>query len=330
MRRLLAFLVIVGCGDDGATGSDAQVDAPAVTTCTPALGWSMAPALTRGPTQETAAVAVDGKIYVFGGFDDQGAVLSVVQIFDTQSCTWSAGPELPRAVHHANAAVVGDRIFIVGAMETINFTAVGHVWSWAPATETTWTAHAAMPAGTQRGSALAGTIGSTIYLAGGLRNGAVTQVSALDTSTMVWDTTLPALPQARDHGCGGVVGGKLYLTGGRGGAINSTSASVFEYTPGGAWIEKAPMPTARGGTACGVIGDQILVVGGEGNTAVASGVFPNVESYRAADDTWSVLPPMTVPRHGLGAAAWNGSLYVPGGATRQGFGAVATHDIFTP
>jgi hypothetical protein len=39
---------------------------------------------------------------------------------------------------------------------------------------------------------------------------------------------------------------------------------------------------------------------------------------------------MITPRHGTGAAGVGGVLYVPGGATQQAFGAVATHESYTP
>jgi hypothetical protein len=39
---------------------------------------------------------------------------------------------------------------------------------------------------------------------------------------------------------------------------------------------------------------------------------------------------MSHPRHGMGAAVIGGALYVPGGADQDSFGAVATHDVFTP
>jgi N-acetylneuraminic acid mutarotase len=90
------------------------------------------------------------------------------------------------------------------------------------------------------------------------------------------------------------------------------------------------MPTARGGTAAGVVDGKIYVVGGEGNGAAASGVFPQVEEYDPATDTWTSRGEMLTPRHGMGAAGFDGGLYVPGGATTQGFGAVATAEIFVP
>jgi hypothetical protein len=120
------------------------------------------------------------------------------------------------------------------------------------------------------------------------------------------------------------------VAGGRQREIESQTATVYEYTPGGAWVVREPMPTARGGTACGVIDDTLIVVGGEGNPDTPSMVFPDVEAYAVADDAWTTLAPMVTPRHGMGAAAWDGRPYVPGGATVQAFGAVDTHEVLTP
>jgi N-acetylneuraminic acid mutarotase len=283
-----------------------------------------------GAIQETAVVALDGKIYVLGGFDGSLAVVKSVRIFDTATCTWSDGPELPRAMHHMNAAVAGDTIYVLGGMDGLSFTPLGDVYAWNPKQAAGWVAKTGMPAGSARGSAFIGTIGDVIYVAGGLRSGAVTTFSSYSTTNDTWDANLPPLPQARDHGCGGVVGGKLYALGGRAGSITSQSPLVFEYTPGGAWVQKTSMPTARGGTACGVIGDRIIVTGGEGNSAIASGVFAEVEAYTVSTDSWAALPPMTTPRHGMGAAVSGGVFYVPGGATKQGFGAVDTHEALRP
>ena len=323
-----------GCGDDGGgfAPPDASADAPGsdVPTCRTDTGWWEAPRVRGGAIQETAVVALDNKIYVLGGFDASLAVVTSVRIFDTEACTWSDGPALPRPLHHANAAVVGETIYVLGGMDGLNFTPLGDVWAWKPKTDAAWSAKTSMPAGSARGSAFVGAIGDVIYVAGGLRSGAVTTVSSYSTTNDTWDTNLPPLPQARDHGCGAVFNGKLYAVGGRAGSITSQSPIVYEYTPGGAWVEKAPMPTPRGGTACGVIDGRIIVVGGEGNAADPSGVFPQVESYAVQIDHWSISAPMKTPRHGTGAAAAAGVLYVPGGATKQAFGAVDTHEALRP
>ena len=326
---MVTTLMVGGCGDESPAGVDAATVGDGAATCAPGTGWTPAPALARGPTQETAVVAVTGRLYVLGGFDASLGVVAAVQVFDPATCAWSDGPPLPRAVHHANATVIGTTIWITGAMEGLSFESVGHVWSWDTAAATAWTEHAAMPAGTPRGASVVGAIGTTIVVAGGLRDGAVAEVSALDTSTGTW-STVPALPANRDHACGAVVGGTLYAIGGRAGAINALTGSVEAYTPGGTWVPRAAMPTPRGGAACGVIGERIIVVGGEGNPATATGVFAEVEAYTPSTDTWETLAPMVSPRHGMGAAVIGGRLYVPGGADAQGFAAVATHDVFTP
>lgn len=326
MRPWLVLAVVTGCGDDAATpAADAPVEPGA---CESGAPWARA-AQMPGPTQETATVAIDGKLYVLGGFDGELAVVDAVQVFDIASCRWSAGPPLPEPVHHANAAVVDGTIYVVGAMATLQFTPLGVTWSWNPATESAWTVRAPMPEGTGRGSAVVGVLGGKLHVAGGLRGGAVTDHHVYDPALDQWSVAEP-LPSARDHACGGTVGGKLYVVGGRDSAIESIAPTVFEYAPGAGWVTQGPMPTARGGMACGVIGDRLIVVGGEGNRESPSGVFPQTEVFDAIDRSWSSSADMPTPRHGMGAAAWDGKLYVPGGATTQGFGAVATHEVLTP
>ncbi|MEO7092518.1 MAG: kelch repeat-containing protein, partial [Polyangiales bacterium] len=71
--------------------------------------------------------------------------------------------------------------------------------------------------------------------------------------------------------------------------------------------------------------------GGERNTAAGSrGVFAQVEAYDPRTDSWDSLAPMPTPRHGMGAAAWDGRLYIPGGADQEAAGAVAVHEVLTP
>jgi N-acetylneuraminic acid mutarotase len=292
--------------------------------------WTSAPAIGSGPLQETAAVSLGGRIYVLGGLSSPMLFSNKVWVYDIASQTWSTAPDLPLQVHHANAAVVGNTIYVAGALVGAAFTAIGEVWSYDPAVDAGWVARGTMPAGSERGASIAGVVGSTIYLAGGLRGNAVTDLSSYDTASGTWDTTLPPLPEPRDHACGGAIEGKFYVVGGRSGAIASLSPKVFEYAPGGAWAEKAPMLTARAGMACGVIGGRLYAAGGEGNAAAPSGVFAQTEAFDPISNRWESLDPMPNPRHGMGAAVHDGALYVPGGASKQAFGAVDTHELFRP
>lgn len=323
--RLACLLAAAACGSGDSTSDDPP------TTCESTTPWATAPPMAEGPTQETATVAVAGKIYVLGGFRGISTILDTVQVFDTEACAWSAGPPLPKPVHHANAVELDGTIYVLGALVSESFTPIGDAWAWNPATDASWRSLAPLPI--PRGSAFTAALDGRLYVVGGLAGGnAVTTVSIYDPGTDTWaaGADLPA-GMGRDHACGGVVGGKLYVTGGRNGSSSRNSASVFALEPDDdAWTLPAPMLSARGGTACGVIGDRIIVVGGEGNRAVGSGVFPDVEAFTPASNTWEVLAPMPTPRHGMGAAVWNGRLYIPGGAVSEGFGAVAVHEILTP
>ncbi len=90
------------------------------------------------------------------------------------------------------------------------------------------------------------------------------------------------------------------------------------------------MPASRAGAAAAVLDGRLYVFGGEGNSADATGVFAETESYNPAEDRWNTHPPMHTPRHGTGAAAVGRTIYVPGGADVEGFGAVAVTEALTP
>jgi N-acetylneuraminic acid mutarotase len=294
--------------------------------CSEGAGWQPVAPVIGGPIQETAVVSLDDRIYVLGGFTASIEVVPSVRIFDAATCRWSDGPPLPRAIHHANAVVAGDTLYVVGATEATTFVPIGDVWAWTPGRDATWRARTAMPIGTERGAAVAGVIDGEIYVAGGYATASVATLSAYSIADDRWDDALPPLPESRDHACGGVIGGKLYVAGGRMSGASGPSGLVFEYAPGGAWSQRAAMPTARGGIACGIAGDRIVVAGGEGNLDDPSGVFSQVEAYTVSRDRWDALVPMATPRHGMGGAVIDGVMYVPGGATRGGFGAVDTHE----
>ena len=324
----IAFGAAAACGDDGGSATE---DAPRADTPIGGGGWVSGTPVARGAVQETVAVGVAGKIYVIGGFDGAGAVLSNVQIYDTATSAWSDGPALPRAVHHANAATDGTTIYVLGALTGTNFLTIGDAWKLNPATDTQWTPVASMMTGRERGAAVTGMIDGKIYLAGGLRNLAASAFTDVyDPSTNMW-APLGDLPATRDHACGAAIGSSLVFAGGRTVQTNSPRPDVWSYDPSAnMWMSRAPMPTGRGGMGCGAIGGKLYTAGGEGNPAVASGVWPDVEAFDPATNTWTELADMPNPKHGVGGAVWDGALYLCGGANKEGFGAIAATDVLRP
>lgn len=309
-------------------GADAVVE-PDAAIIEP--GWADAPAVARGAIQEIAVVALDGLIYVIGGFDGQARVVNRVSRFDPATGEWSAAADLPARMHHANAAVVDGRIWVLGFLDGLAFGADPRGYVYDPADDT-WTPGPNLPEGFGRGASGTVAIGSTIYLVGGFAGRAAYQfVHAYDTRTQTW-TRVPDLPTRRDHMAIGVIDGKIVVAGGRASAIDSHVDRVDIFDPAaGEWTVGAPMPTSRGGGAAAVVGGELFVIGGEGNPAAGTrGVFAEVEAYDLARDTWRSLPPMPNPRHGMWAATVDGRIYIPGGADAQAFGAVDTVEILTP
>jgi N-acetylneuraminic acid mutarotase len=325
----LQVVVLLGaCGDDAMS----TIDASTTTDVSSPPGWSTGAPVGHGALQETASAAVAGKIYVVGGFDGDEGIVARVQVYDTATNTWSDGPNLPRALHHATVTGDGTTIYVLGALATTGFTAIGDVYSLAPQTEITWTTRMAMPAGRERGAAVADFIDDKIYVAGGFRNGAASDmVDVYDPMMNTWGAPLMPLPATRDHACGATIGGELIVAGGRTAQITTPQPDTWSYAPGAnTWTPRAPMPTGRGGTGCGAITGTLYVAGGEGNSGSPIGIFNQVEGFAAGTNTWSQLAAMPNPKHGVGGAVWNGALYLCGGADRAGFGAIATTDIFRP
>lgn len=321
-----------GCGKDGGAGGDAApgMDGSAASDGAASAGWAARASLPAA-RQETGVAELGGRVYVVGGFTADRRIVATVEVYDPATDAWSEVASLPVALHHANTAAADGKLYVLGYLEGLAFAARGRVFAYDPATDA-WTEKASMPVGTERGSSAVGVIGDRIYVAGG-QNGATSLAtfSAYDVGDDAW-ISLPDLPAARDHLVGGAVGGVFYAIGGRSGGIGGIQARVDAFdTQTGAWSPRAAMPTARGGMAAAVVGGRIHVAGGEGNPETGSGgVFSAHEAYDPSTDMWEILPPMLTPRHGTGGAAVGGAFHIPGGATVQGFGAVATHEVYSP
>ena len=78
------------------------------------------------------------------------------------------------------------------------------------------------------------------------------------------------------------------------------------------------MPRPRGGVNGIAAFGCFFVWGGEGaNIGEPNNVFPDHDVYNPLTDTWTQLPDLPTPVHGVtGAAFVNGLIYMPGGGTR--------------
>jgi N-acetylneuraminic acid mutarotase len=297
--------------------------------------WELLTPLAEGPRQETAVVALRGEIVVMGGFNGLGAVVPLVEAYDPVDDRWRRLADLPTPVHHANAAVVDGKIIVAGFLVGVEFQPDGRVFIYDPDANE-WSAGTPMTAGTQRGACgVAVDNDGGVLLFGGSAGGSSALVSRYDVNDDAW-SELADLPDALDHLGAGTIDGRIFIVGGRTNGLANHTTATLEFDPlggddeSGAFLERAPMPTARAGFGIAVLGGELFVAGGEGNSARDDGVFPETEAYDPATDAWRSVLDMRTPRHGMGAAAVAGALYVPGGADVQQFAAVDIVERFVP
>jgi N-acetylneuraminic acid mutarotase len=314
--KLSTFLVIaalaVGCGDDGGGGG---------------AGWSTHAPLSLGPRQEMGVAALDGKIYVVGGIDGSRQAMATVEAYDPSTDRWTQRASLPDPMHHVNLAAVNGKLYVVGALGGASFDAIGDTLVYDPGANA-WSPLTSMPSGTERGaSGVAVLDDGRIVVAGGLRGGdSVTDASVFNPGSGGWSALQP-LAVGRDHLAAATVGGRVYAATGRDNGALRAALEVLDASTG-SWSRRADIPTARGGVAAAALSGRLVVLGGEGNPADPAGIFHQTESYDPSTDTWRSDAPMRTGRHGIGAAVVGDRLYVPGGATHEGFGAVTANESF--
>src|SRR5215207_4473136 len=297
-------------------------------------GWAIvAPLL--APASEQAVVELDGLIYVIGGYPPGRIPVSDVQVFDTRTNRWSMGPGLPVLLHHAMAASVDGRLFVIGGEFQGGGTGRPEIYLDTvyelDRAANAWQDRAPMPTGRSAGGAAV--VDGKIYVAGG-RPPRGKDFAVYDPMADRWEV-LPEVPTGRNHLAVVALGQKVYVAGGRfGGGFNSERTAVLEvFDPAtGAWSAGAPLLAPRGGVAGVAANGCLFVIGGEGNYQDPRGLSIENEAYDPRTDTWHQLPPMSTPTHGLvGAAFVNGRIHIPGGSVTIGGGTGSViHQVYRP
>jgi N-acetylneuraminic acid mutarotase len=117
---------------------------------------------------------------------------------------------------------------------------------------------------------------------------------------------------------GASVAGKLIVFGGLAPGGVAPAGVVYEYDPASdTWTRKHDMARPAHHTAQAALGGKIYVFGGfaKSNTDKPGWLPTNdAEAYDPAADTWTALAPMPTPRGAAIAVAYQGKIYVIGGA----------------
>jgi N-acetylneuraminic acid mutarotase len=290
------------------------------------------------PDEELYGAALNGKMYVIGGWDD-GKAAGVNYEYDPATDKWTQKKGMPRSAHHAAIATANGKLYVMGGFVPPKDTQIptggawepiADMWEYDPAADS-WKSLAPLP--TKRGAAVAVEVGGKIYVIGGATTVAgskdpyftffgpslvLTTNEVFDPATNKWESRRP-MSVARNHAYAAPVNGKIYVIGGRTGhafILSATNTDVVEeYSPvSDMWsAPKERMPTPRSGGAWGTDGRRIYVAGGEVTTKELVGAFRAVEAYEPATNSWISLPPMPMPRHGIAGAVIGNELHLVSG-----------------
>jgi len=278
------------------------------------------------PTErhEAAFVGVGDKIYLLGGRGEKPN-----NIYNTNTNTWSEGAQPPVEMHHLQPVVYNKKIYVMGAMTGPypGETPIPNIYIYHPK-EDRWEKSTPIPADRQRGAAGVVLYKGKMYMACGIKDGHRGDhkkwLDSFDPKTGQWET-LPDAPRPRDHFQALTVSDKLYLLGGRttiaaDNPFKNTISEVDVYDfKTSKWMTLPDgLPTKRAGNYVTLVGNEILVMGGESFTQEPS--HAETEALNINSHNWRTLAPMVQGRHGTGAVLIDGKIYVASGSGNRGGG----------
>ena len=303
--RLLLGALVAAAGLVGAAGA-----AP--------VAWDSRAAMPF-PRTEVSAAVVGNEIVVLGGLTSERDASRRVDAYSPARDSWRRLPDLPIGVHHAMAAGVGGKAYVIGG-----YTVTGATLRTAFVLERgAWRALPRMPF--PRAAAGAGISGRTIVVAGGIGEGRRLARTALvfDPRTRRWSSA-PG-PTPREHLGVTSFGGTVYAVAGRIAGLDTNLLQFESWRPGQSrWQRLQPIPDARGGTGAAALRGQIVSAGGE----EPDGTIAEVLAYRIEEKRWIRLADLPTPRHGVGMAALGGRVYVIGGGTEPGLTVSSANESF--
>lgn len=300
------------------------------------------------PAEEVWGASAGGKLYVFGGLAPGWKPKALVYEYNPGNDAWTKKKSMPLASHHVAAAELNGKIYMFGGFKYPDagkpgWQPIDNAWEYDPATDS-WKALAPMP--TKRGSSVAVVHGGKIYVIGGasLHSGskdafvhparphrALGTNEVYDPATNTW-AGRSEMPTARNHAAAGMVDNKIYVIGGRVGAVFITGGGrgvdlVEEYDPAtDQWGRlKASMPTARSALAWGTHSGKIYVAGGEHQDSRMSTAFRTVEAFDPVANVWTMMPPMQFPRHGHAGAVIGNRLHIVSGDVQSALSGAVVH-----
>jgi hypothetical protein len=208
---------------------------------------------------------LDGMVYVFGGgsFSELDHIVS----FDPARGIVRTVGTLPRTQSDVAVTASGGTAYIVGGYDGTSW--LDTILAFRPGSAARVVAR--LPVGLRYAAASA-VDGQVLILGGSTPNGASDAVYRFDPATGRV-RQIGRLPQPVTHAGAGTVGSFVYLVGGRGGTVDSQTASVWSINPlTGAVRRAGRLPQPLSDTGVISIGGTLVVAGGLSPAGTQAGV----------------------------------------------------------
>ena len=293
-------------------------------------GWEQ---VTELPTLRIGGfpAAVDGKIYIIGGFDHhenlggRAPALSTVDVYDTQTNTWHTTANMPTPRVAPQVAVFSNEIYVFGGYDrkgpggALRYKKTVEMYDIAT---DTWTKKRDMP--TLRHAVMTAVVDGKIYVIGGNvhdkklgREVATGLVEVYDPLTNRWEKRAD-MPTERGATDAVVVAGKIYVIGGYnwqwGPLTDKFVTSIEEYNPKtDQWQQLPDMPMLKFMFASVVVNNEVYTIGGAktpGGNRIAR--ISDVDVYNPTTNKWREVEPLSIPKSTL-AVVVKGTIYAVGG-----------------
>ncbi len=271
---------------------------------------------------ECSYVQAGSKFYLVGGRGTKP-----VQAYDPVANSWATETNPPMQLHHFQAVQYNGKIYAVCAFtgNCCHETGTANIFIYDPVTKA-WSTGPSIPAARRRGASGCVVYNNKFYVVCGITDGHssgwVPWLDVYDPQANTW-AQLADAPRARDHFAAAVANGKIYAMGGRRSGFNGdifkhTTPEVDVYDIASNTWSTLPsslnIPTQRAAASVAILGDEILVIGGEG----ASIAHNQTEAFNVVTQSWRTVSPLVQARHATSAIVYNNEVYIACGAGTRG------------
>jgi N-acetylneuraminic acid mutarotase len=228
------------------------------------------------PRHHSMSVAVDGLVYLLGGFGDGFNPWATAWTFDPETNEWSDIADLPASIGAGAAVEIDGLVYVVGGVPDGT-----SLYVYDPSADS-W--ESLPPMNQAREHTAAVELGGDLWVLGGRWDEAMlNSVEVFDTELGSWSSG-PAMQEARSGFGATVLADSIFVAGGevfdQSNGFEAKALDSVERFDGETWTSAEPLPRRLHGNPLVTVGESIYLLGGSIEAAAADNT----------GEVWSLQP----------------------------------------